>query len=126
MGVRSQLLWQISQLTGQSYPRGVPDLKQQHPEYARAFPQLGQIEQLQALLECLEQGIALPLPQQDAKRRAGAKRKSRLSDAEIVQLRQQEGMTYQSIAEMAGISRARVGQILAKVELEIDVIDNLP
>lgn len=32
-------------------------------------------------------------------------------------------MTYQSIAELVGISRAKIGQILAKAELEMDAID---
>lgn len=102
---RSRLLWEIEQWTGNRY-LGVPDLKKQHPEFAAAFPRLGTIEGLQALLDHLKSGKPLeqkPKPH----RKRGPARKAKLTPEEMTEL-QAQGKSLSEIAKVAGISKEGV------------------
>jgi hypothetical protein len=112
MAGRSLLLWEISSVLGRfggEELRSVPELRSACPEIAKAYPKMGLVE-LEEIRDRLRKGEQItPAAKPDGRRR---NRKSKLTDFLICELFE-KGESQSSIAEVAGVSRARIGQILS-------------
>jgi hypothetical protein len=114
MAARSLLLWQIStalRRLGGDEIRSVPELREAYPEIAKAYPKMG-LSALEEIRDRLEKGESICPPPTPPKPDGRLRnRRSTLTDQEICD-RINAGETRASIAKIAGVSRARIGQIL--------------
>lgn len=111
MAGRSLLLWEISLelgLVGPEELRSVPELRSACPEIAKAYPKMG-LAELEEIRDRLRKGESIAPPEKPDGRRRN--RRSVLTDQEIRD-RLAAGESQSSIAKLAGVSRARIGQIL--------------
>lgn len=109
MGARSEMLWLITKHTGEKI-HDVPTLR----EYLKRLgitAQTKTLDNLEAIAYFLGVPEARNIPLQIAPEPPSKprKRKSKLTDSEILALRQQ-GMKYEAIAELAGVSKQAVSE----------------
>lgn len=109
MGARSEMLWLIEKHTGEKI-YDVPTLKAYLKKLGIAA-QTKTLENLEAIAYHLgvPEAQNIPLELNPELPRKPRKRKSKLSDREIIDLRQQ-GVKFEAIAELAGVSKQAVSE----------------